>query len=112
LTGTGGACLCFHLDKARFSVNPSLAGIGAMRSLPVSNALASRNVAMATGTVKWFNTEKGFGFIQPAEGGKDVFVHITAVKEAGMMTLTEGQKVSFELKTERGKTAAGDLKVL
>ena len=74
--------------------------------------MASRNVAMATGTVKWFNTEKGFGFIQPAEGGKDVFVHITAVKEAGMMTLTEGQKVSFELKTERGKTAAGDLKVL
>lgn len=48
---------------------------------------------MATGTVKWFNTEKGFGFIQPAEGGKDVFVHITAVKEAGMMTLTEGQKI-------------------
>jgi CspA family cold shock protein len=76
------------------------------------DALASRDVAMATGTVKWFNTEKGFGFIQPAEGGKDVFVHITAVKEAGMMTLTEGQKVSFELKTERGKTAAGDLKLL
>ncbi|KQU51842.1 cold-shock protein [Bosea sp. Leaf344] len=67
---------------------------------------------MATGTVKWFNTEKGFGFIQPADGGKDVFVHITAVKEAGLMTLTEGQKVSFELKTERGKTAAGSLQLL
>lgn len=67
---------------------------------------------MATGTVKWFNTEKGFGFIQPSDGGKDVFVHITAVKEAGFMTLMEGQQVSFELKTERGKTAAGSLKLL
>jgi CspA family cold shock protein len=67
---------------------------------------------MATGTVKWFNTEKGFGFIQPSEGGKDVFVHITAVKAAGLTTLTEGQKIAFELKTERGKTAAGDLKLL
>jgi cold shock protein len=73
---------------------------------------APRDAAMATGTVKWFNTEKGYGFIQPADGGKDVFVHITAVKEAGMMSLTEGQKLSFELKTERGKTAAGDLKLL
>lgn len=74
--------------------------------------VASKGVAMATGTVKWFNTEKGFGFIQPADGGKDVFVHITAVKEAGLMTLTEGQKVSFELKTERGKTAAGGLQLI
>lgn len=69
-------------------------------------------IPMSQGTVKWFNDQKGYGFIQPDDGGKDVFVHITAVKEAGMMTLTEGQKVSFELKTERGKTAAGDLKVL
>ena len=67
---------------------------------------------MATGTVKWFNTEKGFGFIQPSDGGKDVFVHITAVKEAGLMALNEGQKVSYELKTERGKTAAGDIRPL
>lgn len=100
----------FNLDKFRFSVNPSVAGLHAMACGPVG--AASRDVAMATGTVKWFNTEKGYGFIQPEEGGKDVFVHITAVKEAGMMTLTEGQKVSFELKTERGKTAAGDLKLL
>jgi len=71
-----------------------------------------KDAAMATGTVKWFNTEKGFGFIQPADGGKDVFVHITAVKEAGLMTLTEGQQISFELKTERGKTAAGSLQVM
>lgn len=66
---------------------------------------------MATGTVKWFNTEKGFGFIQPSDGGKDVFVHVTAVKEAGLMTLDEGQQVSYELRSERGKTAAADLKI-
>ncbi|MEQ9448027.1 MAG: cold-shock protein [Rhodospirillaceae bacterium] len=65
---------------------------------------------MSTGTVKWFNKVKGYGFIQPADGGKDVFVHITAVERAGMDTLVEGQKVSYELLTERGKTAAGNLK--
>jgi cold shock protein len=65
---------------------------------------------MATGTVKWFNKVKGFGFIQPSDGGKDVFVHITAVERAGMDTLNEGQKVSYELMTERGKTAATNLK--
>lgn len=67
---------------------------------------------MATGTVKWFNTEKGYGFIQPSEGGKDVFVHITAVKAAGLAGLAEGQKVAYELRSERGKTAAADLKIL
>jgi CspA family cold shock protein len=61
--------------------------------------------------VKWFNTEKGFGFIQPSDGGKDVFVHITAVKAAGLMSLMEGQQIEYEMKTERGKTAAGDLRV-
>ncbi|MBK1697112.1 cold-shock protein [Rhodovibrio salinarum] len=65
---------------------------------------------MATGTVKFFNTTKGYGFIQPDDGGKDVFVHITAVQAAGMDGLREGQKVSFEMVTERGKTAAGNLK--
>ena len=67
---------------------------------------------MATGTVKWFNTTKGFGFIQPEDGGKDVFVHISAVERAGLHSLNEGQRVSFELKEERGKTAAVDLKAL
>ncbi len=67
---------------------------------------------MATGTVKWFNKKKGYGFITPDEGGNDVFVHITAVKAAGMFTLHEGAKVSYELKTEREKTVAGDLKLL
>lgn len=65
---------------------------------------------MATGTVKWFNPEKGFGFIVPDEGGSDVFVHISAVEEAGMKTLDEGQKVEFELQENRGKQAAGNLK--
>ncbi|HEY6025968.1 MAG TPA: cold-shock protein [Pseudolabrys sp.] len=64
---------------------------------------------MATGTVKFFNTQKGYGFIQPDDGSKDVFVHITAVERAGMRSLNEGQKVSFEIVTERGKQAAGNL---
>ena len=66
---------------------------------------------MATGSVKWFNTEKGYGFIQPDQGGKDVFVHISAVERAGMRTLNEGQKVSYELETDRrsGKQSAGNL---
>jgi CspA family cold shock protein len=66
---------------------------------------------MASGTVKWFNPTKGYGFIQPSDGGKDVFVHISAVERAGLNTLNEGQKVSFELQTERGKTSATNLKV-
>jgi CspA family cold shock protein len=65
---------------------------------------------MATGTVKWFNTTKGYGFIAPDDGGKDVFVHISAVERAGLRALNEGQKVSFQLTEERGKTAAVDLK--
>lgn len=64
------------------------------------------------GTVKWFNPDKGFGFIAPQDGGKDVFVHISAVEKAGMRSLNEGQKVSFEIVTDRGKQAAGDLKAV
>jgi CspA family cold shock protein len=66
---------------------------------------------MATGTVKWFNATKGFGFIQPDDGGNDVFVHVTAVQKAGLTGLNEGQKVSYELATDRGKTSAANLKV-
>lgn len=66
---------------------------------------------MATGTVKWFNTTKGFGFIQPQGGGKDVFVHITAVQAAGLNGLDENQKVSYDVMTERGKEAATNLKL-
>jgi CspA family cold shock protein len=64
---------------------------------------------LATGTVKFFNSQKGFGFIQPTDGSKDVFVHISAVERAGMRTLMEGQKVNYEIVTERGKQAAGNL---
>jgi CspA family cold shock protein len=64
---------------------------------------------MATGTVTFFNTTKGYGFIQPDKGGKDVFVHVTAVRRAGMDNLSEGQTVAYNLVTERGETAAGDL---
>jgi CspA family cold shock protein len=69
---------------------------------------------MATGTVKWFNGQKGFGFIQPDDGGADVFVHISAVERAGMHGLNEGQKVSFELERDRksGKTSAGQLQAV
>ena len=66
---------------------------------------------MATGSVKWFNVQKGFGFIQPTGGGKDVFVHISAVERAGLSTLNEGQHVEFELEENRGKTSAVNLKV-
>ena len=66
---------------------------------------------MATGTVKWFNNKKGYGFITPDEGGADVFVHISAVQQAGLKTLNEGVKISYELMSERGKTVAGELKV-
>jgi CspA family cold shock protein len=67
---------------------------------------------MATGTVKWFNPTKGFGFIQPDTGGADVFVHITAVQKAGLVGLDDNAKVEYELETQRGKTLAVDLKLL
>ncbi len=65
---------------------------------------------MASGTVKWFNATKGYGFISPAGGGSDVFVHITAVQAAGLQGLKDGQQISFELAEERGKTSAVNLK--
>jgi CspA family cold shock protein len=67
---------------------------------------------MATGTVKWFNPAKGFGFIQPDGGGGDVFVHMSAVERAGLRSLNEGQKISYDLQTEKGKTSATNLKEL
>jgi CspA family cold shock protein len=66
---------------------------------------------MAQGTVKWFNSQKGFGFIQPDDGGQDVFVHISAVEAAGLRGLNEGQKISYEIKTEKGKSSASNLQV-
>src|SRR5581483_1046851 len=72
-------------------------------------AHASKEATMATGTVKFFNTQKGFGFITPTDGSRDVFVHISAVERAGMSTLNEGQRVSYDVVTERGKQAASNL---
>jgi CspA family cold shock protein len=67
---------------------------------------------VARGTVKWFNPTKGYGFIQPDGGGKDVFLHISAVEQAGLSTLNEGAKVEYEVVSDRGKESAGKLKVL
>ena len=67
---------------------------------------------MTTGTVKWFNSRKGYGFIQPENGGKDVFVHITKLEEKGLRKLYEGQRVSDEIYDDRGRTAAGAIEIL
>src|SRR5262249_41010867 len=98
---------------------------GALRShLPKLGSAASRRemraieshqrrgeLAMPTGNVKWFNPTKGYGFIQPKEGGRDVFVHISAVEKAGLSTLNEGQAVQYEIVSNRGKESAENLKV-
>jgi CspA family cold shock protein len=77
----------------------------------VTNVANAEELEMATGTVKWFNATKGFGFIQPDAGGADVFVHISAVQRAGLTTLADGQKVNFEIEQDRrtGKSSAGSL---
>ncbi len=67
---------------------------------------------MATGTVKWFNSTKGYGFIAPEDGGKDVFVHISALEQAGIQGLNDGQKVSYEITSNRGKDAAANVQLL
>lgn len=67
---------------------------------------------MATGTVKWFNTTKGYGFIAPDDGGKDIFVHITAVQDAGLRGLNEDQKISYDLIENKGRESAGNLKLI
>jgi len=76
------------------------------------NAYLERSVRMSQGTVKWFNATKGFGFIQPDDGSKDVFVHISAVERAGMQSLNEGQKITYDIVADRrtGKSSADNLK--
>jgi cold shock protein len=74
-------------------------------------ARSTLETEMATGTVKWFNPTKGYGFIQPSGGGKDVFVHISAVERAGLGSLNEGQTVEYEIESNRGKESAVNLKV-
>jgi cold shock protein len=78
------------------------------------NTSTTKGLSMATGTVKWFNAQKGYGFIQPDDGGKDVFVHISAVERAGLYNLNEGQKVSFDVvkSPKNGKEAADNLRAV
>ena len=77
----------------------------------MSRIAACKEINMPSGTVKWFNPTKGYGFIQPDDGGKDVFVHISAVEQAGMRSLNDGQKISFDLESGRqGKLSAVNLK--
>src|SRR5262245_65000299 len=91
---------------------PTRRGEAGLIGLQVSIYVQTRRTdQMATGTVKWFNATKGYGFIQPSDGGKDVFVHISAVERAGLTSLNEGQRVDFELVSNRGKTSAENLKV-
>jgi cold shock protein len=85
-------------------------GIAHRTNYPVVVRFYQEN-SMATGTVKWFNPTKGYGFIQPQAGGKDVFVHISAVERAGLMTLNEGQSIQYEIESSRGKESAINLKV-
>lgn len=83
--------------------------MSAGRSFRRSSRLKGNTVA--TGTVKWFNATKGFGFIQPQGGGKDVFVHISAVQRAGLTGLNEGQQIEYEIVANRGRESAENLKV-
>ena len=67
---------------------------------------------MVNGTVKWFNTNKGYGFIEPDDGGKDVFVHISAVEKSGLKTLLENQKITFEINQDKGRSSAANIKIV
>lgn len=90
------------------------ARLSALLGDPAANFIIFRSAVMAIGTVKWFNPTKGYGFIEPQEGGKDVFVHITAVQQAGLSGLEPGQKVQYELVTQKGggKVSAAQLKLM
>jgi CspA family cold shock protein len=110
--GRSGRCVPRGRIRFGSSQNPGCSAVRsdavAFRSLETS---LTRRQTMQKGTVKWFNPTKGYGFIRPSSGDKDVFVHISAVERAGLSTLNEGQTVEYELVTNRGKTSAENLKV-
>jgi cold shock protein len=97
-----------HLPKTTLISNERSQDGRAARSHSVR---AFKEATMATGTVKWFNPTKGYGFIQPKDGGRDVFVHISAVERAGLHSLNEGQTIEYEIVSNRGKESADNLKV-
>src|SRR5215831_13485836 len=101
--------------KPRHCPNPADVADGSLAMVGYcarqSDRADSMERAVATGTVKWFNPTKGYGFIQPQSGGKDVFVHISALERAGLSTLNEGTTIDYDVITDRGKQSAGNLKV-
>jgi len=119
--GTGPICAAFeispalHLPTTGLSQEHAKSGYRVARMVVRSNAFVRfKEANMATGTVKFFNSQKGFGFIQQEGGGPDVFVHVSAVERAGMRGLVEGQKVSFDIEADRrsGKSAAANLQTV
>ena len=99
------AMYCFHFSTV------SLLKPVPIRPVSDGRVQCLREAGMPTGTVKWFNSQKGFGFVEPDDGSKDIFVHISAVEQAGMTTLTEGQKLHFEIEDERRGPKAVDLRL-
>ena len=78
----------------------------------LKESIKKRRDIMVNGTVKWFNTNKGYGFIEPDDGGKDVFIHISAVEKSGLKTLLENQKVTFEINQDKGRSSAANIKIV
>ena len=109
---TRWADLSLALKQAVLKIDCFRSGDTVSRFPPAVKCSLARRTIMATGTVKFFNNQKGFGFITPSDGSRDVFVHISAVERSGMSTLVEGQRVTYDVVTERGKQAAGNLQAV